>query len=81
MEIADKDKEKNEFSANGYLWQFEVIPFGLCNAPATLERFIEHVLKEMHWKTSLVYLEDIIVMARTFNEHLENLGEVLQRIY
>ena len=41
---------------------------------------MEHVLKGIHWKTCLVYLDDIIVMGRTFDEHLKNLGEVLQRI-
>ena len=56
------------------------MPFELCNAPATFERLKERVLKGMHWKTCLVYLDDIIVMGRTFDEHLKNLGEVLKRI-
>ena len=56
------------------------MPFGLCNASATFEKLMERVLKGLHWKTSLVYLDDIIVMFRTFNEHLKNLGEVLPRI-
>ena len=41
---------------------------------------MERVLKGLHWKTCLVYLDDIIVMGRTFDKHLKNLGEVLQRI-
>ena len=51
--------------------------FGLCNAPATFERLMERILKGLHWKTCL---DDIIVMGRTFDEHIENLEEVLQRI-
>ena len=80
MEIADKDKEKTAFSANGVLWQFKVMPFGLCNAPTTFKRLMERVLKGLHWKICLVYLDDIIVMGKTFDEHLKNLRKVLQRI-
>ena len=57
-----------------------VMPFGLGNAPATFERLMERVLIGLHWKTCLVYLDDIIVMGRTFDEHFKNVGEVLQRI-
>ena len=56
------------------------MPFGLWNGPATFERLMEHVLKGLDWKTYLVYLDDIVVICRTFNEHFKNLGEVLQRI-
>ena len=56
------------------------MPFGLCNVPATFERLMERVLKGLHWETCLVYLDHIIVMGRTFDEHLKNLGEVPQRI-
>ena len=56
------------------------MPFGLCNAPATFERFMERVLKGLYWKTYLAYLDDIIVMGRTSDENLKNMVEVLQRI-
>lgn len=80
VEIAEKDKEKTAFSASNGLWQFKVMPFGLCNAPATFERLMEQVLRGLNWKTCLVYLDDIIVMGKTFDAHLKNLAEVLQRI-
>ena len=56
------------------------MPFGLRNAPATFERLVERILKRLRCQTCLVYLDDIIVMARTFFEHLKNLGEALHRI-
>ena len=55
------------------------MPFGLCNAPATFERLMDMVLKGLKWKTCLVYLDDVMVMGRNFNEHLENLKEIFQR--
>ncbi|XP_055873612.1 uncharacterized protein LOC129924032 [Biomphalaria glabrata] len=49
-----EDKEKTAFSAGNGLWQFTVMPFGLCNAPATFERLMERVLQRLHWNTCLV---------------------------
>ena len=80
VEIAEKDKEKTAFGVNGGLWQFNVMPFGLCNAPATFERLMERVLKGLQWKSCLIYLDDIIVMGRNFDEHIKNLKDVLQQL-
>jgi hypothetical protein len=74
------DKEKTAFSTGHGLWQFTVMPFGLCNAPATFERLMESVLRGLVYDTCLVYLDDIIVMGRTFLEHLDNLRKVFQRL-
>ncbi|UYV74060.1 K02A2.6-like [Cordylochernes scorpioides] len=74
-----EDKEKTAFSTDSGLYQFTVMPFSLCNAPATFERLIELVLKGFTWKTCLVYLGDVMVMGRTFEEHLRNLQEVFDR--
>ena len=56
------------------------MPFGLCNAPATFERLMEQILNGLNWRTCLVYLDDIIVTGKTFDEHLDNLREVFERI-
>ena len=54
------------------------MPFGLTNAPGTFERLME-VLKGLQYETYLVYLDDIIVKGRTFEEHLKNLNQVFDR--
>ena len=77
--MAEHDKEKTAFSCGSGLWQFRVMPFGLCNAPATFERLMEAVLAGLHWKSLLVYLDDVIVFGNTFNEELERLKEVFRR--
>ncbi|XP_017474733.1 PREDICTED: RNA-directed DNA polymerase homolog [Rhagoletis zephyria] len=73
VELGSEDKEKTAFSVGDGLWQFTVMPFGLCNAPATFERLMERVLKGLHWKTCLVYLDDIIVIGKNFKDHLHKL--------
>lgn len=58
----DKDsKEKTAFSAGSGLWQFRVMPFGLCNAPATFERLMEQILAGLPLSVCLIYLDDILV--------------------
>ena len=56
------------------------MPFGLCNAPATFERLMEKVLRGLQWETCLVYLDNIIVLGRTFDEALGNLATIFSRL-
>jgi hypothetical protein len=57
-----------------------VMPFGLCNAPANFQRLMDLVLAGLQWSSCLVYLDDIIIVGRTFEEHLQNLQAVLIRL-
>ena len=57
------------------------MPFGLCNAPATFERLMETVLTGLNWKICLIYLDDIIVIGKTFEEVTKNLDQVLHKLY
>ena len=80
VKMADADKEKTAFITKQGLFQFKVMPFGLCNAPATFERLMELVLKGYLWKRCLVYIDDVVVYGRSFRETLTNLRLVLERI-
>ena len=74
------DREKTAFATPDGLYQFRVMPFGLCNAPGTFQRLMEHVLRGLHWCTCLVYLDDIIIFSKTIQDHLTRLAEVLTRL-
>ena len=80
VDIHPDDKEKTAFSTGNGLWHFNVMPFGLCNAPATFERLMDSVLQGLHWKTCLVYLDDVIIFSKTLQEHLQHLGEVFEKL-
>ena len=69
-------QEKAAFVTPSGLYEWNVIPFGLCNAPSTFERLMALVLKGRHWKICLIYLDDVIVIGRTFEEELERLKQV-----
>lgn len=75
--MAEADKEKTAFTTPDGLYEFNVMPFGLCNAPATFERMMDTVLRGLKWKTCLCYLDDVVIFSTTFSQHLERLDEVL----
>ena len=58
-------------------YEFAVMPFGLCNAPATFQRLMGRVLKGLVNDKCMVYLDDILVMGWDFAEHLLNLQDQL----
>ncbi|GBM56891.1 Retrovirus-related Pol polyprotein from transposon 297 [Araneus ventricosus] len=80
VEIRHEDREKTAFTTGQGLWQFKVMPFGLCNAPATVERQMETVLRGLSSEACSVYLNGIIIVGPTFGEHLNNLPKVFQRL-
>ena len=56
------------------------MPFGLSNAPATFSRLMELVLRGLNWEHCMVYLDDIIVFGRDFDQALENLDILFDRL-
>ena len=79
--IQERDKKKTAFrTSSGQLFEFNQVPFGLCNAPATFALLMDRVLAGVHWETCLFYLDDIIVFAATWEEHLDRLRHVFERL-
>lgn len=76
----EEDTQKTAFNTPEGLYEFRVLPFGLCNAPATFQRLMERVPGDMKWTDCLVYIDDIIVVGKTFPDHLHRLGNVLSRL-
>ena len=68
------------FTTHAGLYEFTVMPFGLCNAPATFQRLMEGVLAGLARDKCLIYVDDVLEMGRMFAEHLSNLGEEFSRL-
>ena len=80
VEVAENDRAKTAFITQEGLFEFKVMPFGLCNAPATFQRLMNLVLAGVQWSECLVYLDDIIVLGKSYEDHLRNLSTVLHKL-
>ena len=80
VDIAEDDKEKAAFITHDGLFEFNVMPLSLCNVPATFQRLMNLTLSGMLWSECLVYLDNIIIFGRSFQEHLSHLASVLERL-
>jgi len=76
----DVDKDKTSFVTRSGLYRFKVMPFGLTNAPATFQRLMDLTMAGLNYSICLVYLDDIILMSKTIEEHLERLRLILDRL-
>ena len=73
-------KEKTAFISHAGLYQFNVLSFGLTNAPPQFQRLMSRVLHGLEWKVCLVYIDDVIVFSATFEEHISRLKLVFDRL-
>ena len=73
-------KEKTSIITPDGLYQYNVLPFGLCNAPAAFQRLVDKIFQHLKWTSVLIYLDDIVVFARNFEEHQSRLKEVFQSL-
>ena len=80
VEIADDDKAKTAFTTPLGLYEFNRMPFGLCNAPATYQRLMQDMFRDDLFRVLLVYLDDVLVYSKTVEEHLERLEIVLAKL-
>ncbi|UYV78594.1 hypothetical protein LAZ67_16002094, partial [Cordylochernes scorpioides] len=78
VEVEERDKEKTAFTTAHGLYEFNVMPFGLCNAPATFERNMENMLGNLRWQICLCFLDDVIIYSPDFPTHLKRLEAVFR---
>lgn len=68
-----RDQEKTAFSTPLGLYEFQRMPFSLCNAPATFQRLMQQCLGGQLTESLLVYLDDIIIYSPDFSSHMQHL--------
>ena len=80
VQIEPGHEFKTAFTSRWGLFEFVVMPFGLCNAPATFQRLMNTVLRAGLDRFVTVYLDDILVFSETEAEHEEHLRWTLERL-
>lgn len=78
--VAEKDTFKTAFCTPFGLFEFNRMPFGLCNAPGTFQRLMERMFGDQRYHSVLLYLDDVIVFSSSVGQHLERLEEVFSRL-
>lgn len=79
--LTEESKHKSAFITQTGVYQFTRMPFGLMNSPITFQAMMSHVLRGLNWKYVLVYVDDILIFLRTFQEHLNHLSQVFDRLH
>ncbi|KAL8569843.1 hypothetical protein ACOMHN_038536 [Nucella lapillus] len=75
-----EDQEKTAFVTPFGLYEYLRMPLGLSTAPATFQRLMQTTMNDLAFQILLVYLDDLLVYSRTFEEHLERLQVVFDRL-
>jgi len=79
FQIHKDDRYKTAFITKYGLFEHVRLSFGLCNSPAFFQRVMQLILTGLTWSQCLAYLDDIIVLGKDFNDHLQNLTAVMER--
>jgi len=80
IRITEADIFKSAFKTRYGSYEWTVLPFGMCNAPATFQRLMNDVFHDYLDSFVIVYLDDILIYSRNEAEHREHLEKVLARL-
>lgn len=80
IRVKEGHEEKTAFLTRYGLYEYIIMPFGLCNAPATFQVFINDTLREYLDVFCTAYLDDILVYSDTKEEHIQHVGKVLEKL-
>lgn len=74
-----EESRKTTFLTQGGVYEWKTMPFGLTNSPISFQTLMSNVLRGLNWKSVLVYVNDILIFSRSFDEHLQHLAQVFDR--
>jgi len=80
IRIREGDEWKTTFSTKLGTYEYLVMPFGLCNAPAAFQRWINEVFMEHIDMCCIVYLDDVLIYSNTLQQHRKDVSNFLEAI-
>lgn len=78
IEMEESSKEKTAFAVNNGLFEFNVMPYGVCNGPSTFQRVMQTVLAGAPCLPP--YIDDIVIASKSWGEHMESIDQVLSKL-
>src|SRR5436190_1033665 len=78
--MAMGEEWKTAFRCRYGLFEYTVMPFGLCNAPGTFQHYMNDTFREFLDEFLVVYLDDLLIYSDTLKEHKRHVRKVLERL-
>ena len=78
--MSEEDEEKTAFQTRFGLYHWRVMPFGLCNAPATFQSIMDNIFHDLLDNVVIMYLDDILIYTENMEKHIPLVQEVLFRL-
>lgn len=75
--VRKEDRWKTAFLTHRGLYHYVYMPFGLKNAPAVFQEFMDRILGSLRWTSALVYIDDVLIFSDTLEQHAEHLEQLL----
>ena len=72
--------DRSSFITPKGIYQFKRVPYGLRNSATALSLVMSEVLRDLNWKICLLYVDDILILSKDFQTHLDHLSQVLERL-
>lgn len=79
--VTEADRAKTAFCTPFGLFEWNRMPFGLCNAPSTFQRLMQRMFGDEQCQSVLLYLDDIVIFSGSVEQHLQRLEMVLMRLH
>src|SRR5437588_7274002 len=80
ISLTEEAIPKTAFISQEGQWEYLYIPFRLCNTSVTFQQMMNKIFKDMIGKNLAVYLDDVTIFSETFEQHLEILEKVFNRL-
>ena len=78
VKMSNESAHKTTFATPWGTYSWACMPFGLANAPPTFQRMVDNVFSSMSKEKVLVYLDDLLMLAKDEEELVDNMHGVLQ---
>ena len=80
VKVAEESRSKTAFTCHMGLYQYRKMPFELTNIPATFQHLMNQLFAGEQWRFVYVYLDDILIVSSSMQDHLGHVEQVLRRL-
>jgi hypothetical protein len=80
MRIREGDEYMTAFITRYGLYQYKVLPFGLCNGPASWQRYMNSLMPEFLDEFVTIYLDDLLIYSENLDSHIQHVRKVLLKL-